>query len=54
MFRVGIKGERVQTHISYSLKTRDFVPQPYSGGTATVAMGLYISVPSLGERGLHM
>ncbi len=29
---VGIKGEHVQTHISFSLRSRDCVPRPYSGG----------------------
>ncbi len=28
-------------------------PRPYSGGTATMATGRYISVPSFRERGLH-
>ncbi len=48
----GIKGERVQTHNSFSLRSRDCVPRPYSGGTATMATGRYVSVPSFMERGL--
>ncbi len=49
----GIKGERVQTHISFSLRSRDCVPRPYSGGTATMATGRYVSVPAFRERGLR-
>ncbi len=48
--RAGIYGERVQSH------TQFFAEEPngvYSGGTATVAMGRNVSVPSFGERGLH-
>ncbi len=37
----GINGEHVQTHNSFSLRSRDWVPRPYSGGTATMAMGRY-------------
>ncbi len=35
----GIKGERMQTHTSFSLKSRDCVPRSYSGSTATMATG---------------
>ncbi len=34
-----IKGERVKMHISFLLRSRDVVPRPYSGDTATVATG---------------
>ncbi len=49
----GIKGERVQMHNSFSLRSQDCVPRPYSGSTATMATGRYVSVPSFREQELH-
>ncbi len=38
----------------FLLWSRDYVPWPYSGGTATVVTGHYVSIPSFRERGLRM